>query len=141
MRQIEPYKLWVGHAGDGQDFRHIFDAGIEAVVQVAVEEPALPLPRELIYCRFPLSDGPGNSKKLLYLALTTVANLLEKNVPTLVCCSAGMSRSPAVAAAALSMVYQQDPDESLKEVAEYHPADVLPGLWNELKVFLDSDRY
>src|SRR5207247_693921 len=98
MRQVLPHSLWLGHAGDGRDFRLILDTGIQAVVQLAAEEPALQLPRELIYCRFPLVDGPGNDAKLLYLATATVASLLERSLPVLVCCGAGMSRSPAIAA-------------------------------------------
>jgi hypothetical protein len=141
MRPIPPHALWIGHAGDGRDFRHILDEGIEAVVQLAEEEPTLPLPRELLYCRFPLIDGPGNAPNVLNLAITTVANLLERKVPTLLCCGAGLSRSPVIAAAALSQVYQEDPDESLKQVAEHHPADVLPGLWQEVKRLLESERF
>lgn len=133
MRQIAPHLLWIGHAGDGRDFKAILDADIKAVVQLAVEEPPLQLPRELLYARFPLVDGPGNDPKMLYLATLTIVNLLEKGIPTLVCCGAGMSRSPAVAAAALSMVFQDTPDSCLKEVAEHHPADVAPGFWAELK--------
>lgn len=141
MRPIPPHALWIGHAGDGRDFRHILDAGVEAVVQLAEEEPTLQLPRELIYCRFPLIDGPGNETKLLNLTITCVANLLERRVPTLLCCGAGMSRSPVIAAAALSLVYQEEPDACLKQVAEHHPADVLPGLWQEVKSFLESERF
>jgi len=138
MRQIAPYDLWLGHAGDGRDFRQLLDLGIQAVVQLAVEEPPLALPRELIYCRFPLMDGPGNPPKLLALAVTTVANLLEKRVSTLVCCSGGMSRAPAVAAAALATVYQETPEDSLKQVAEQPPLDVNLGLWSELKQTVES---
>ncbi|MCI0637488.1 MAG: dual specificity protein phosphatase family protein [Gemmataceae bacterium] len=140
MRQILPHSLWLGHAGDGRDFRLIVDTGIRAVVQLAAEEPVLQLPRELAYCRFPLVDGLDNERKLLSLAVTTVANLLEKNVPTLVCCGAGMSRSPAIAAAALSMVFQEAPDECLKNIAEHFPADVAPVLWKEIRDLLDADR-
>jgi protein-tyrosine phosphatase len=138
MRQIAPHLLWVGHAGDGSDFRHILDTGIQAVVQLAVEEPPLSLPRELTFCRFPLVDGAGNEPKVLTMAITTVANLLEQRVPTLICCGGGMSRSPAIAAAALSMVYQMTPEDSLKEVAQDHPADVVPALWQEIKAVLQS---
>jgi hypothetical protein len=140
MRQIEPHALWLGHAGDGRDPRAILDAGIQAVVQLAAEEPDLELPRDLIFCRFPLIDGPSNDLKLLDLATTTVANLLEKNVPLLVCCGGGMSRSPAIAAAALAMVYQEQPDDCLKQIAEHHPADVVPGLWFDVKRILDRQR-
>jgi hypothetical protein len=52
-----------------------------------------------------------------------------------------MSRSPAIAAAALSMVYQQEPDECLKQVAEHHPADVLPGFWTDVKGCLAANRF
>src|SRR5271167_4199453 len=71
MRQILPHSLWLGHAKDAEDFKQIFDLGINALVQLAVEEPAVQLPRELIYCRFPLVDGPGNEARLLSLAITT----------------------------------------------------------------------
>lgn len=140
MRQILPYSLWLGHAGDGSDYRHILDAGIEAIVQLAAEEVPLQPPRELIYCRFPIKDSPDNDRKLLNLAITTLANLLEARVPTLVCCGGGMSRSPVIAAAALSMVYQEEPDACLEQVAGHAPADVLPGLWAEVKSFLEAER-
>lgn len=136
MRQVLPHALWLGHAGDGRDFQAILDLGIKAVVHLAAEEPLLRLPRDLIFCHFPLLDGPANERTLLDLATTTVANFLEKRIPVLVCCGGGMSRSPAIAAAALAMVYQESPDECLKKVAEHHPADVAPGLWNDIKTSL-----
>lgn len=58
MRQILPHTLWLGHAADAQDFKRMFDLDINALVQLAVEEAPLQPPRELIYCRFPLVDGP-----------------------------------------------------------------------------------
>jgi protein-tyrosine phosphatase len=141
VRQILPHSLWIGHAADGREYRRLLDAGIHAIVQLALEEPALQPPRELVYCRFPLVDGPGNDRKLLGLAVTTAANFLEQRVPLLLCCGGGMSRSPAIAAAALSMVYQQEPDECLKQVAEHHPADVLPGFWTDVKGCLVANRF
>lgn len=140
MRQIFPHLLWLGNAGDGRDFRQQLDAGIKAVVQLAEEEPALQPPRDMMYFRCPLADGPGNDETYLLLTIVTIANLLERRIPTLVCCGGGMSRSPAVAAAALAMVYQEVPDEVLKKVAEHHPADVVPGLWNDVKTALEKER-
>src|SRR5436853_1864886 len=128
MLQISAHLLWLGHAGDGRDYRRILDTDIQAVVQLAAEEPVLELPRDLVYCRFPLVDGSGNDTKLLQLAITTVANLLEMKVVTLVFCGAGMSRSPAIAAAALALVFQDSPDECLQQVTEHFPADVAPAL-------------
>jgi protein-tyrosine phosphatase len=93
MTRIQPHALWVGHAEDGRDFRAVFDAGIQAIVQLAAEElPVLP-PRDLVYCRFPLLDGGGNDPPLLRLAIRTVAELVRGHVPVLVTCGAGMSRS------------------------------------------------
>ena len=74
--QISPYLLWVGHAGNGGDVVGLHDRGIEAVVQLAAEEPGLTLPRSLLYHRIPLGDGAGNASALLSLAVGTLASLL-----------------------------------------------------------------
>ena len=60
MRQVPGFDLWIGHAGDVRDAATLLASGISAVVGLALEEPSAPLPRELISCRFPLIDGPGN---------------------------------------------------------------------------------
>ena len=140
MHQIPPYGLWIGHAGEGQHYRQVFDAGIKALVELAAEEPPSQPPRDLIYWRFPLLDGTGNERLLLDLAISSVANLLERKVPTLVACGRGLSRSPAIAAAALALVYQEPPEDCLKRVAEHSHGDVSPGLWSEITSFLDSTR-
>ncbi len=132
MNQIMPHALWVGHAGDGRSFHILCDQGIRAVVQLALEEATCQAPREFIYCRFPLLDGSGNDPVLLDLAIRSVASLIHKGVPTLVCCGAGMSRSPAIVAAALALLHQAALEECLKAVVECHPADVSPALWAEV---------
>ncbi len=133
MRQIVPHPLWLGHAGDAENFAAILDSGIQAVVQLAAEEPAPQTPRDLIFCRFPLVDGPGNDPKLLRLALATLSNLVRRRIPTLVTCGGGLSRSPALAAAAMALTFQIPADECLKKIAEEHSADVVPGLWEEVR--------
>jgi protein-tyrosine phosphatase len=140
MQQLTPHPLWLGHLGEGRNFQQLFDAGIKAVVELAAEEMPSQPPREFIYCRFPLLDGTDNDRTVLYLATTTVASLLERGVPALVCCGSGLSRSPAIAAAALSLVYQDSPEECLKQVASQHRTDVSPGLWNQLVSLVDSTR-
>lgn len=140
MNQIVPYPLWLGHTGSGADFRTIFDRGIKALMHLAAEDlPAHP-PRELIYCRIPLVDGAGNRSELLFLAISTLATMIKMRTPTLVFCGAGMSRSPAVAAAALAMALQQPPEECLKRIAEHHRSDVSPGLWSEVAGLLPAVR-
>ena len=140
MNQIASDFLWLGHAGEARDFPHLFEAGVQAVVELAAEEVPSQGPRELIHCRFPLLDGVGNDNDLLLLAIGTVSALLAKRVPTLVCCSSGLSRSPAVAAAALAWAYGETPESALKRVTAHHPSDVSPGLWNEITALLRATR-
>jgi len=104
MNRISPYPLWIGHGGEGHDLSPIYDAGIEAVVELSVEEPPFSTPRDLISCRFPLIDGAGNRPEHLALAVRTVAALIASATPTLVCCDCGMSRSPAVAAVRVKQI-------------------------------------
>src|SRR5438105_1592686 len=132
MHQILPYPLWVGHAGSARDFQPIFDAGIEALIQLAAEEPPAVPPREVVCCRIPLVDGGSNREQLLRLALWTAAGLLRWRVPTLVFCGAGLSRAPAVAAAALSLVEGTAPAQCLERVAAHHHIDVSPALWRDI---------
>jgi protein-tyrosine phosphatase len=133
MRQILPHLLWLGHAGDGRDLRRVLEARIEALVDLAREEPPLATHRELIYCRFPLEDGTDNPPALLRLAIRTVADLLAAKVPTLVFCGAGMSRAPAIAATALAAYLGRPPEECLVLLKEHGPADVSPGLWQDVR--------
>ena len=60
MNQFLPYALWLGHSGEGRDFKRIYDAGIKALVQLAAEEPPPQPPRDLIVCHVPLLDGSGH---------------------------------------------------------------------------------
>ncbi|MBV9126279.1 MAG: protein tyrosine phosphatase [Planctomycetes bacterium] len=140
MNQIRPYSLWLGHAGHFQDFRKIFDTGIQAVLYLAMEEAPVTPPRELISCRFPLLDSTGNRPEILYLAMNTLATLLRLNLPTLVCCSNGMSRTPALTAGALAMISHDPPEVCLQRVVQHHPSDVSPGFWKEVTGLLPSLR-
>ena len=128
MRQIAGRALWVGHAGDLRDPRPALAAGVEAVVEVADNEQLATLPRELVRLRFPLSDGGSNQPWLLRLAADAVAALLKAEVPTLVCCSGGLSRSLCVVAAGMALVDGCPLSEALKAVAGSGPVDVSPGL-------------
>ncbi len=132
MNQILPYPVWIGHGDESHDFARIFDVGIEAVIELAAEEPPFPTPRDLISCRFPLLDSVDNRPEVLALAIRTVAGLIAAGVPILVCCGSGASRSPAVVAAALALAHHESPEACLKRVTNHHPSDVSPGLWNEI---------
>ncbi len=133
MRQVAGRTLWLGHAGDLRDPRAILAVGVEAVVELADSEPPAVLPRDLVRCRFPLSDGGENPPWLLKLAAESVASLLRANVPTLVCCAGGMSRSVCVAAGGVSLAEGRSLAEALTAVVGTGPADVSPGLLAQLR--------
>src|SRR5262245_36143774 len=134
MRRIEDYSLWVGNARDARDNKGVLEAGIEAVVDLAALcEPVRPT-RELVYMRFPLVDGEGNSPWLIRAAVQAVEGLIRDQVQTLVACDGGMSRSLAIAAAAVGKVASSEsPNEVLQRVSRDGPADVHPVLWAEVK--------
>jgi hypothetical protein len=50
----------------------------------------------------------------------------------------GMSRSPAITAAAIARVEHLDFDDCLKRVTKFRVADVSPGLWADLSNFNDQ---
>jgi hypothetical protein len=127
VRQVAPYPLWIGHAGDARDTRAVLSAGLLAVVDLALNEPPAAVTRELAYCRFPLVDGPGNPPWLLRAAVDTVASLLRSGTPALVACGAGMSRAPAAAATAIAVVTGRPLPECLGLVIG-GACDVSPGL-------------
>ncbi|MCA9176466.1 MAG: hypothetical protein KDB14_18390 [Planctomycetales bacterium] len=124
MRAIVPGVLWVGNALEARDVAGVLAAGISVVIDLAIEEPPIQFPRDVAYCRFPLLDGAGNGDAVLRSAIDTAAHLIAASQPTLVACSAGVSRSPAIASAALAKALSLDLKTSLARVAGIGP----PGL-------------
>jgi protein-tyrosine phosphatase len=133
MRNIIPDRLWIGNAHDIQDVRGVLSLGIRAVVDLAASETPIRYPRDIAYCRLPLNDGSENEPAILRLAIDSAAEFVRGGIRTLVACSAGMSRSPAVVAAALAIVEGQEPDEALQRIASTGPHDISPSLWDEIK--------
>ncbi len=138
MDQVHPHLVWIGHAGDGRNHEAFLERGIRAVVQLALEEPPLAPPRDLVYLRFPLHDGGGNPRDVLEAAITAVAGLIALEVPTLICCAAGISRAPALTAAALARAGDDDPAACLALVLQSRRGDVSPRLWAEILEILEA---
>jgi len=132
MHEIHPNLLWIGQALDIREPRPLFDAGIEAVVDLALEEPPAQLPRQLIYCRFPLNDGGGNDASALLQSVQTTVDFLTAGTRTVVACSAGMSRSPIIAAFALAVHLDQSPDDVISRIAETKSLEASGPLWNDV---------
>ena len=135
MRQVSNYPLWVGNARDARDIKGVLAAGIQAVMDLAAEEPPVAPTRELVYVRYPLVDGNGNEPKLLRAALGGVVALIRQRIPTLIACGMGMSRAPAVAAVGLGVVYGLAPADVLTALGH---ADVHPVLLRDLQSFAEE---
>ena len=132
MHEIHPGLLWLGHALDIREPGPLFRVGITAVVDVAYEEPPVQLPRQLIYCRFPLNDGGGNEPCVLLQSVQTLVDLLDSGTRTIVACSAGMSRSPTIAAFALAAHLSQEPDDVISQIATIKSLELKGALWNDV---------
>ena len=132
MREVIPERLWIGNAGDARDPSGVLDAGVTALVNLAAEELPPTLPRDILYSHFPLVDGPGNSAAMLKITVDTVVSLLREKIPTLVYCGAGMSRSVAIASAAVAHWRGETIEETLKALTDVIPHDVSPALWSDL---------
>jgi hypothetical protein len=132
MRHIPDYTLWLGHAGDTRDKHELLRLGVGAVVDLAVEEPPAVAGHEMVYCRFPLVDGTDNPPWLIRAAVDTTVTLLRHKVPTLVSCGAGVSRAPAIAAAALVRLGRPTLQDAMLYLAQFGHCDVSAGLLQDV---------
>jgi hypothetical protein len=133
MREILPQKLWIGNSRDVKDIGRLMDLGILAVIDLAYEEISPTLPRSMMYCHFPIVDGQQSSRQILVMAIETIIDLLKKEIPTFVYCAAGMSRTPAIVAAALSQLFGDSMEDNLRKIVSGHPHDISPQLWEQVK--------
>jgi protein-tyrosine phosphatase len=140
MREVIPKTLWIGNAREARDVKAVLGLGIAAVVDLAMEEAPILFPRDVTYCRFPLVDGAGNSPALIKAAIDTIVSFIRGKVPMLVACDGGMSRSPAIVAAALAVIEETSPEQALERVAATGPHDVSTSFWAEVQRASMSDR-
>jgi len=133
MTEIVPERLWIGNLQQARDVTSVLNRGIRAIVDLALEELPVSFPRDFTYLRIPLLDGPDNTRSQLELAVSAVATLIAAGVPLLVVCGAGLSRSPAVVAAAWSRVHSVPLVDALRAILIHGPHDVSPGLWADLQ--------
>jgi len=131
MHEIHPNLLWLGNASDVREPIPLFEAGISAVVDLAAEESPALLPRQFIYCRFPLLDGSGNTASVLLNCIQTIVDFLDTKTRTLVACSAGMSRSPVITSFALAAFLGQSPDQVVKRIGTIRSLELKSDLWKD----------
>ena len=122
--------LYFGNASKARDLQALHQAEIAAVVDVAYEESPAALSRDIIYHRIPLIDGETNDPTFVQAAILVTEQSLRLNLRTLVCCSAGMSRSPTIAVVAAARFTGQKTDDVLTKVLEKTSLGIHPGFWN-----------
>lgn len=133
LRSVIADRLWIAGFLEAQDIAAVLSLGVRAVIDLAANEPPLRFPRDIACCRLPLGDGAGNDPAIVRLAVASAVELIRSGVPTLIACSGGLSRSPAIASAAIALIEQRPPDEVLLEITRGGPHDVSPAFWAEVK--------
>ena len=131
IRNTSRERLYIGDAINARDLRQLYDRNIAAVIDLAANEPPAQLGRDIVYARFPLHDDGSNSPQLIRATIDCLRSLLLNEYRTLVACSAGMSRSPVVASAAVSLMTGVSLNDSLADIVRDSPHDNSP-------TFLDS---
>jgi protein-tyrosine phosphatase len=101
------------------------------VLDLALEEVPFQWHREGIVLRVPITDGPGNEPESLRIAASTAAELLASNTPTLIACSAGLSRTPVIAAVGLAIHTGNAPLACLETIRRITHTDVSIALWQD----------
>lgn len=140
MRCVIPNVLWIGNARDARDVRTVLGFEITTVIDLAIEEPPITFPRDICYCRFPLHDSNDNARPLLINAIRTTATLIAERSPTMIACSMGMSRSPAIASAALAIAHDMTLDEAISMILQSGPCDISPALFSDLQAIFREIR-
>jgi hypothetical protein len=138
MREAITNCLWLGNAMEARDITAVLGLGIVAIVDLAMEEPAIQFPRDILYCRIPLVDGSENRPEIIRAAVDLTASLIDSRVPTLVACGACTSRSPIIVAAALARVDGRSLEQALEDITTGVAHDISTSLWAEVKAVCDK---
>jgi protein-tyrosine phosphatase len=132
MRLVYREILLIGNAHEVRDLRQLYDRDIRHIIDLAANETPACLGRDQTYVRIPLLDGSGNDDDSIELAITTAVLLIRREKRTLIACSAGMSRSPCIAAASLALVTGDKLEDWISRIVATGPHDVSGTLWQQV---------
>ena len=110
--------LFVGTVGDAGDEALLCEHDVETIVSLTHEGPDGGFPSGPTVVRLPMKDGPRNDQQVFRRAVTRVLSHLRAGDEVLVHCSAGASRSPAVAATALALYNDAGLETAFERVAD-----------------------
>lgn len=112
-------RLFVGTIDDAENTILLRDRSVDVVVSLTHDNPCAP---EVSVARIPMVDGPQNNVQTFERAVVGTLERLDEGNRVLVHCSAGASRSPAVAATALALHTQIGLDAAFEQVANRRDA-------------------
>lgn len=113
--------LFVGTAEDASDASTLRDHDIAVIVSLTHTGPGEDVPAEVTLVDIPMMDGPQNSRNAFETAVGEVLSRLDTGEVTLVHCSAGASRSPAVAATSLAIHTNTDLTTVFEQIQDRRP--------------------
>jgi atypical dual specificity phosphatase len=137
MDEVTP-RLYVGTDDDADDAATLRDGGITTVVSLTHRSPERTVADVTVVER-PMLDGPQNGRGAFAEAVSAARTALEGGETVLVHCSAGASRSPAVAAATLALHEDRSLEDAFEQVAARRPAaDPHPAMIRQAVHVLDD---
>ncbi len=140
MLNIPNSDIWLGNTSDLRDIRSVLKHGVTAIIDLAIEDPLPTIPRATTYCRFMITDDGENNPANIHAAILAASAFVSGGHVAAICCSAGLSRSPSIAAATMSYISGDSPTATLELVSAVKHIDVNPAFWNQVvDVLLDMD--
>ena len=112
-------RLFVGTIDDAENTIQLRDRSVDTVVSLTHDIPCIP---EVSVTRIPMVDGPQNDTQTFERAVIETLQRVDEGDRVLVHCSAGASRSPAVAATALALHTQIGLEAAFEQVANRRDA-------------------
>ena len=118
--------IFVGTESDAGDQSLLRKHGVDVVVSLTHSKPET---GDVTRVDIPMVDGPQNSQEAFAEAVETVIEHRKNDQSVLIHCSAGASRSPSVAAAAIAHLTGKDLNEGFNQIinqrSETDPHDAL----------------
>ena len=110
--------IYVGTESDAGDEPLLRKHGVDTVISLTHRNPET---GDTTRVDVPMVDGPQNNYQAFAEAVETVVENVENDRCVLVHCSAGSSRSPSVAAAAITHLTENNLNEALNQIIEERP--------------------